>query len=160
MSKDGKGGRIKFELWNANRRRAIQCKRGQAFLRELLEALDALPKKLLIRGTLNMGGEVCALGAVGLKRGIDMTVIDSRNHRKVAEIFGISAMLAREIAYWNDLGVDACFVGSTDNGEFSEATADKRFRIVRAWVVAQLGGDGYRDHVFAAEQQSPTEHAE
>jgi hypothetical protein len=41
---------IKYELWRANLRRTMQSERGQAFLQEFLEALDALPRKRLIQG--------------------------------------------------------------------------------------------------------------
>src|SRR5271169_5049168 len=95
---------IKYELWRANLRRTMQSERGQAFLQELLEALDALPQKRLIQGAMQQGREVCALGAVGLKRRINLGGLDSRNHDELAAAFGISSMLVQEIAYWNDQG--------------------------------------------------------
>jgi hypothetical protein len=51
--------------WRGAVRSAIRGKRGQAFLREMLAALDALPDKRLIRNELEVNGEYCALGAVG-----------------------------------------------------------------------------------------------
>jgi hypothetical protein len=131
--------KMKYELWYANLRRAMQSKRGQAFLRELLEALDALPQKRLIQGAMERGGELCALGAVGLTRGMDLDGLDSRDHDRIANAFGISSMLAQEIAYWNDQGMEACLLGLTDGGEWTENTPEDRFTFVRAWVVARLG---------------------
>lgn len=58
-------------LWIANSRRELRSKRGQAFLRELLEALEALPQRRLIEGRVAHDGCTCALGALALKRGVD-----------------------------------------------------------------------------------------
>ena len=62
--------------WRGAVRSAIKGARGQAFLREMLEALEAMPDKRLIEEELEQNGEVCALGSVGLKRGIDMKALD------------------------------------------------------------------------------------
>ena len=58
---------------------ALKGKKGQKFLRELEAALIALPQKRLIAGVLARSkvegakfcGDVCALGAVALKRAVD-----------------------------------------------------------------------------------------
>jgi hypothetical protein len=130
--------KMKFELWNANRRRAIESKRGQAFLQELLEALDELPQKRLIQGAMEQSGEVCALGTVGLKRCMDLDGLHSRDHDEIADAFGISSLLAQEIAYWNDQGMEACLLGLADGGGWKENTPEDRFTFVRAWVVARI----------------------
>jgi hypothetical protein len=129
---------MKYELWYANLRRTMLSARGQAFLRELLEALDALPQKRLIPGALQQGGEVCAIGAVGLKRGMDLTALDSHEQNEIAHAFGVSSMMVQEIAYWNDQGMEACLVELTDGGGFNENTPEDRFGFVRAWVVSWL----------------------
>jgi len=59
--------------WRGAMLSAIRGKRGQAFLRELIEALDALPAKELAAHSFTRGGEVCALGSVALKRGLDVS---------------------------------------------------------------------------------------
>lgn len=81
---------------------AFRGKRGQAFLREMLAALDALPCPILIAGDLEADGAVCAIGAVGRARGIDMTGIDPEDSETVAGKFGIADCMAREIVYTND----------------------------------------------------------
>lgn len=92
-----------LNLWRANVDRTIAGKRGQAFLRELVESLEAMPQKRLITEELRAeNGEVCAIGAVGLKRGVDMATIDPSNPEEVAPAFGISTMLAQEIVWEND----------------------------------------------------------
>src|SRR6185312_1184289 len=50
--------------WNANVRRCIAGRHGQAFMWELYQALEALPERKLIRGALEDGGAYCSLGAV------------------------------------------------------------------------------------------------
>ena len=44
---------------------AICGARGQAFLREMLAALDTVADGRLISGALEENGSVCAIGAVG-----------------------------------------------------------------------------------------------
>lgn len=58
----------RWALQRANTARQIKSKGGQAFLRELLAALEALPSKRLIEGAIAKGDTVCALGALALQR--------------------------------------------------------------------------------------------
>lgn len=64
------------DLWQQAVTRALLGKRGQAFLRELAEALDALPVKRLVKNKFEASGEVCALGAVAVRRGMVMSDVD------------------------------------------------------------------------------------
>lgn len=101
---------------------AIRGTRGQAFLRKMRDALDAMPEKRLIAGELvSEEGECCALGAVALAAGIDVTDIDPEDAERVAACFGIAEVLAREISYENDE------YGDSDDDE-------KRWRRMRNWV--------------------------
>lgn len=116
--------------WRAAVSRAMKGKRGQAFLREALAALDAMPEKKLIRERLAfegwqppwpgeeviVGGDalcdrngvelpmgsVCLLGAVGKARGMDMDRLDPHDIESVAPAFGIAEAMARELVYLND----------------------------------------------------------
>ena len=51
--------------WRGQVSSAIRGKRGQAFLKEMIQALEAMPVKKLIAKELSDHGQVCALGAVG-----------------------------------------------------------------------------------------------
>lgn len=112
--------------WRGAVNSAIKGKRGQAFLRELLAALDALPNKRLIADDLIREGEVCAIGSVGVARGVNMTEIDPYDFDTVSGTFGIAGALAREIEYMND---EACHVNETP---------EDRFDRVRRWVASQI----------------------
>lgn len=57
-----------FALYHANLTRSFNGKRGQASLRELREALLAMPRKRLIEGRLAADGDVCSLGTLILLR--------------------------------------------------------------------------------------------
>lgn len=83
--------------WRGRVASAIRGNRGQAFLKEMLAALDALPEKRLITGELEEEGAVCAIGAVGKARGIDMSEIDPEDGVTVAATFGIAEVLARRL---------------------------------------------------------------
>ena len=112
--------------WRGAVKRAIRGKRGQAFLKELAAALDALPVQRLISGELEAGWDVCAIGAVGITRGVDMSSLDPYDYDTIASTFGIAAALAREIEFEND-----------DVGRHDE-TPEQRFARVRLWVAANI----------------------
>lgn len=89
--------------WRGQVASAIRRKRGQALLKDLVKALEALPDKALIAADLeDSGGSVCALGAVGKFRGMDMSKLDPEEPCDVAQAFNIAEPLAQEIAYEND----------------------------------------------------------
>jgi hypothetical protein len=105
---------------------AIRGARGQAFLREMLAALDAMPeKKLIAEELVERDGAVCALGAVGKQRAMDMNTLDPEDIELVAHRFGIATALAREITWANDEMYD-------------RITPEARYGYVREWVVKQI----------------------
>lgn len=107
---------------------AMEGRRGQAFLKELLAAMDALPEPKLIAGELEEDGAVCAIGSVGRARGLDMSGLDPEDSDGVAAKFGIAAAMAREIVFEND-----------DEWGFSgNETPEQRFTRVRKWVAQQI----------------------
>ena len=62
-----------FGLWQANCRRSLQGKVGQAALRELESALLALPdKRLIANKMIDSEGDVCAIGALARYKGRDI----------------------------------------------------------------------------------------
>ena len=110
MSRSGYDDGGDFDNWSHIRWRgqvtsSIRGKRGQDFLRALLEALDALPEKRLITGDLEADGQVCTIGALGRQRGMDMSKLDPEDIWNVADAFGIASPLAREIVFLNDEAV-------------------------------------------------------
>lgn len=113
-------------MWRGAVASAMNGKRGQAFLRETLAALDALPEKKLIAEELEDKGCFCTLGAVGHARGIDMSNIDTENERLVANTFGIARAMACEIMWVND-----------DAGGWNE-TPEQRWIRVRRWIASQI----------------------
>jgi hypothetical protein len=113
--------------WRGAVASAIRGKRGQAFLREMLAAMDALPEKKLISGDLvDADGCACALGTVALARGTDVSGVDPEDHSAVAPIFGIADALAREVMFEND------------EGSYSAETSEQRFARMHRWIEEQL----------------------
>jgi len=122
-----------LNLWRGAVRSAINGKRGQALLREMLTALDAMPEKRLIATELEEeSGEVCALGAVGRVRGVRMDALYPEDSEQVARAFGVADALVREIAFMNDEG-----------GHWNE-TPEARWTRMRRWVQSQLAQDANR----------------
>jgi hypothetical protein len=98
---DGTGG-----LWRGAVMTAIRGKRGQAALKELAAAMDAMPEKVLAAESLvTEDGEFCTLGVLGQARGIDMNPIDPEDWEAVAKAFNIAPAMVREIVYENDEGL-------------------------------------------------------
>jgi hypothetical protein len=115
-------------LWRGAVIRAIHGKRGQAFLRELAAAMDAMPVKKLITEELVRDGCFCTLGVVGAARGMDMTKIDYECPYRVGEAFGISMAMAAEIEYLNDEYGEYLF-------PYNESESDEaRWTRMRNWV--------------------------
>ena|ERR1700733_4627994 len=114
--------------WRGAVKKAITGKRGQVFLKDLLSALDALPEKKLIKAALINEGEVCAIGSVGVARGIDMSTLDVEDSDQIAGTFGIASALVRELEFIND---EAWIYGEG-------CTPEQRFNKVRAWVIENI----------------------
>lgn len=110
--------------WRGQVTSAIRGKRGQALLRELAEAMDAMPVKELIANDLQAEGSYCALGVVGAKRGIDLSEMDPYASEDIAKAFDIARALACEIAFENDEGA----------WRHSMETPAQRWGRMRAWV--------------------------
>jgi hypothetical protein len=126
--------------WRGAVTSAFRGKRGQAFLKEILAALDAMPVKRLVKNelkeldyiTCSHWGlfeieSVCAMGAVGKARGIDMENIDPEDYSTVANTFGIAEAMSREIAYEND------------ESEWHE-TPEQRYDRMRKWIEREIKG--------------------
>lgn len=95
---DGTGG-----LWRGAVARSIRGKRGQAALKEIAEAMDAMPKKILAAESLVTGsGEFCTLGVLGNVRGLSMDKLDPEDCDAVAKAFNIAPAMVREIVFEND----------------------------------------------------------
>lgn len=89
--------------WRGAVNAGIKGMRGQAFLRELLAALDAMPTKTLIADSFKQAdGEFCTLGVLGAARGIDLAPLEDADREMVASAFDISEALAAEIMFEND----------------------------------------------------------
>jgi len=120
--------------WRGQVASAIRGRRGQKLLTDLLAALDAMPEKRLIAHELEeVDGEVCALGALGKARGMDMKELDPEEPESVAAAFDIAPQLAREIVYEND-EYDWIYV---DSGR-REVTPEERWAYMRKWVVGRI----------------------
>lgn len=88
--------------WRGQVASVIRGKNGQAFLLELLASLDAMPEKRLITEELRKDGEVCTLGALGVKRGINLEAFDPEDYDAISNEFGIAPQLIQEIEFMND----------------------------------------------------------
>lgn len=104
---------------------ATRGKRGQAFFRELLAALDAMPDKRLIPYELVSAGQFCALGVLGAARGLDLESMDPDDVETVAAAFNVADCLAREVVFMND---EAWY----------DDSQEQRFARMRRWVESQI----------------------
>lgn len=117
---------------------ATRGKRGQRFFRDLIAALDAMPeKKLCAYAIQKPTGEVCAVGAVAMARGVDMSdcagndedfsdeIADEYAHA-ISTRLDIADCLAREVQFEND-----------ECGPWDE-TDEQRWHRMRRWAAAQI----------------------
>lgn len=131
MSRSGYSDELdQWELikWRGMVASAIRGKRGRRLLSDLVAALDAMPRRALIAHDLIADGEVCALGAAGLARGIALGEVDPYDADDLGDLFDIAPCLAQEIAYVND-----------ERGGYDE-TPEHRWQRMRDWAAAALEG--------------------
>lgn len=127
-------------------RLAIRGKRGQRLLRDLATELDALPEKRLAAGSFqNTDGEVCALGALGRARGLDMSELNriakfidedddgyealGELNNKAAAAFDVARALAADLMWRNDMHARS-------------ETPEERWTRMRAWIAGQIQEEG------------------
>lgn len=116
---------LQLARWRGQVASALRGKRGQRFLRDLVTALDALPEKKLIEGNLEVEGAVCALGALGKHRGVDISALDTEDWEALGSTFDIAEQLAQETMYINDQGPH-------------RYTPEARWERVRGWAVRHI----------------------
>lgn len=139
-----------FSLWRANLGRALRGRRGQAALRELRDALLALPDKKLIDGHIAKDGAVCAVGALMLDKKMKSLGVareealklleadyvpyggwekwdgyDDADTAEEAKAYGIPYMVAWRLVELND-------------EDLYKADPEERYRRVLAWTEKQL----------------------
>ncbi|MNF83567.1 hypothetical protein D3C84_658920 [compost metagenome] len=124
--------------WRGAVNSAIKGKRGQAFLIELRDALDAMPDKRLIAEELEADGQFCTLGVIGAKRGLDMSGLDPDCRETVAQAFGIAPAMAAEIVFENDEN-DRMYIRKPDgSSKWGRETPERRWQRMRDWVEANI----------------------
>ena len=107
---------------------AIRSRRGQKLLRDLLQALDAMAvKELIANSFITPSGRGCALGALGLARGIDPEDLGGlgNDHDRTAKLFGASRSLIAEIQINNDYMLKS-------------PTPAQRWVYMRDWVASKI----------------------
>lgn len=114
-----------YICWRGAVASSIRGKRGQQLLKDLAEAMDAMPEKKLIAEKLKSKDGHCALGVVGEKRGIKMEGINPEDAERVAAEFNIAEPLAKEIVYLND-------------EECRESSPEERWQYMRNWIKENL----------------------
>lgn len=120
-----------FVRWRGAVTSAMRGKRGQAALHEIAEALDAMQVKELIAAELvSADGRCCALGALGLARGIDMSGIDPHDGGRMADAFGLAEAMIREIEFENDYEF-----------WYGKETPAQRWTRIRAWIASLIFGE-------------------
>lgn len=142
------------ELWEANLERHMRGAQGQRALRDLRDALLALPEKKLIHGRLaDEQGYVCAVGAVALHR-------RSQKGDDPAAVLAEMAALLKPDERWGEIdaweaeertmnlgmsvGLKRCMAvtmsARNDGGWYapSDETPEQRFERVLAWVESNI----------------------
>lgn len=124
-----------FIMWRGAVKSAKRGKRGQQFFKDMIAALDAMPVKELHACAVS-GECVCAMGALGKWRGVDLS--DQQHEldhpdgdhegatERVGSALGVARALALETAYENDEGV------------WDRETPAQRWARMRSWAERNL----------------------
>lgn len=133
---------LELGRWRGQVASAMRGRRGQSFLKEMLEAMDAMPEKRLIVHDLVKEGEVCAIGAVAVARGIDVSELDPDDGEAVGAAFGIPHQLAQEIVYLNDECSGNHAKEVVINGQlrriWRDDTPEERWQRMRDWIISNI----------------------
>jgi hypothetical protein len=148
--------------WRGAVKQAISGARGQAMLRELVQALDAMEDKRLYPGSFRTAdGEFCALGALAARRGTKVDDLGDEDYgcdkKQVGQRFGVAPAMVAEIMYLNDeymagrekiVAVEICGpmrphwpdYGRHDRQVIvhNDAHSAERWQRMRAWAVEHL----------------------
>lgn len=94
---------LELGRWRGMVASAIRGKRGQAFLRRLIAALDAMPWKGLIADKLgDEYGRICAVGAALKAAGQNLSNWEPYDHEGLGAALNIHACLVKEVEALND----------------------------------------------------------
>jgi len=121
-------------MWRGRVASAIRGKRGQKMIAELRDALDAMPEKRLVAGSLQRkDGDCCAIGCIAKAKGHDYTAHEDDDpcdqeelNSGLAEALNVAECLVQEIEYQND------------EGAYKE-TPEQRWSRMRRWCDRKLG---------------------
>jgi hypothetical protein len=144
--------------WRGAVTSAIRGRRGQAFLREMLAALDAMPEKRLVAGALVFEGvpevpwdprpdEDIIVGADQLVTGEgesvrvgDVCALGCLGRARGAKMDGVDAhdppQVSRLFGISEALAREIVFVNDED--WWRESTPENRFKRVHAWIINNL----------------------
>lgn len=121
------GTEAEWAFHEANVRRALNGKHGQKNLREIEQALLAMPDKRLCEGALQEpDGLVCVIGAYGLWKGLELPK-GGGDYWSTIELglkLGMTGTLTHEIA-------------STNDADYVE-TPEERYWRVLGWVRSEI----------------------
>lgn len=122
--------------WRGAVTSAIRGKKGQAFLKRALKAIDSLDEKELASNTFESQGQYCLLGAVAKNEGVDLSELndgyddeygdDGESAECLGFQLGIAPAMAREIVWEND----SC-----------SGSGRSRFEHMRRWVISNIKDD-------------------
>jgi hypothetical protein len=126
-----------FICWRGAVASALRGKRGQAFLVELRDALEAMPVKRLITDALAADGEFCTLGVLAARRGLDMAPIDAHCRESVSQAFDIAEAMAAEIVFENDEH-PGDYESLDGTYRYVKETPEKRWTRMHAWVLSNI----------------------
>lgn len=135
-----------FNIWQANCRRSLHGKKGQAALRRLRDALLVMPEKALRSGKLVAhDGAVCAIGALARAEGKlpepepitgdweDDDIDDTAEW--AADNLNIPKLVAWKVVEQNDIQLDTKWVRLEGPVQL---TGEERYAKMLAWVESQL----------------------
>ena len=123
----------------------LRSPEGQAMLRELLSALDAMPTRELYAELVQReDGSMCALGALAAKKGADLSWLRDEDGQEFEEITEEDTeMLAEQLGIPDDLACEVTY--QNDDGGAPDETPAKRWERMRRWCVRNIGEEAKAD---------------
>lgn len=108
----------------------MRSERGQRFLRDLRDALDAMPQKRLVALKYKTSdGEYCAVGCVAEARGVDLSTVVDHTGDDAVDCFSVTLPF-----HLNVNGNVVAWIEAENDRTASTESPEDRWRRMRAWV--------------------------
>jgi hypothetical protein len=115
---------------------AFRGKRGQAFLRLVRDAMDAMPEKVLIDRSFVADGAYCTLGVAAAAKGLDSSGWAHDDPDEDDGVYSDPAFVGRQLGIATAMAAEIMYMN--DEGGFYGEPPEQRWKRMRNWIESEI----------------------